>query len=506
MARRRWPWLYRAKTLPESGGGGGGLLEAKLNITATSGPVPFAFTLESTQTLRAGWTQDEVFRDVTFTFEVVGLSGTYETTGKPRYTQSGGPVAGFCILTPGTYTVRVTADDGDGNTDVAEVSVEAIDPDVYWTTGGRTTEAFSTSGDFTGAPAEATQTTASSVGTVVSNRRYLLRAGETFSSITIPMGVSNVAFEAFGSGTKPFVTSINAGESLSRSDWPHHVIIRGLRTRHIEFNTTGYEWTICQNDIEGPATADSMLSNSGALDYYLDWSSRPLSEFYHPNRIHVFENVVDGSPASPGSPGITMHGIFCRSSIVANVIDHAEEHSLRVWMGCYLFIGHNDLGGTALSEIRHALKLHSRGSTLTYSDSIAEAGRRWTPSQPGGQASINIVIADNLGGTGPATGQYTFQLGPQNTDDATLSPPYGTVEILKNVIVERNVFTRGSNWVQDLNIVGVNCTMRENTTSSGSAFHCFVSWPEDYPLNGSDAAQLYMRANGCGPYFGQGVT
>lgn len=479
---------------------GESLVTADLQVSRTSGPAPLAINLDATGSTRTGWTNDEVFRNCTFTFEVVGQTGleTYSTTGGDRYYQQGGPVCNFGLRNVGSFTVRVTVDDGSGNTDTQDVAVTVSNPDTDFAT--TNTIAISSSGTFTGAPSGATQTTTSSTVTAVSNRRYVFRVGES-GSIDIPMGVSNVIVGSFGSGAKPTV-AVNCGESESLTTWPHTVIVRDIESTTLGANTSPYRWTLYNCDIRTTSNAALGVDFGGALGYFLDHHSS-ASSINYPRQNFVIDCTVDA-----GSAGalIGISGFYIQGGIMGCTVEDTHEHSARCWNSHRAFYGHNVFKGQAEESGKHAMKLHASGNNPTYNDNIATVGETWPGglSGVGGLAGRYVVVADNVLGTAASTTQWTLSIGPQNFDSPSYNGFPSTVEGLRDVIVENNVFARGSSWTEDIHIVAVNSVSRGNTvTPSGTVSGNGITSAE-YANQTSDDGPVVMRRDWCGPdYYGQ---
>jgi hypothetical protein len=467
----------------------GGSVAASITAPRTSGPAPFATTFDATQSLRAGWTQAEVFRNCTFTFEVLGETGTYATTGLDKYVQEGGPVAGFILPDAGTYTVRVTVIDGLGNSDTAEIEVEAISADTYFA--GTNTVCVSTSGNFTGAPSGSTHVTGSSAGTIVSGKRYLYRCGETFGNVQLPFGVTDTMFSDFGSGAKPVVPQIRAAESSSLSTWPHTCVIANLSIQFIDFNTCTRRITVYNNTMTGAAVADGKITFGGALGFYLDNGSQANSAFYWPEELCVFENTILGDTSNDSTPNVCVYGYFVKSSIAGNDVDRADEHTMRIFLSRETFVGHNDLGGDHYVDapgpagIRSALKLQSNGVTTSYAGNLGAGA---------GTASVNTVIADNIFGSLAFPGSWIVGIGPENTDATT-------AQGIQDLVYERNIHVRGDYTSQDLHVCGKRITTRDNTISGGGTFGGDAVTSAEYPTGGSGRDE--MIANWCGPYYGE---
>lgn len=433
-----------------------------------------------------------MLQDARWTFEVVGQTGsqTYSVTGLDRFSQTGGPTCAFLLLAPGDYVIRLTLNDGSGNTDTDEVEITVSDPDADYP--NTQTVVISTSGTFTGAPAGAQQVTGSAPSSFESDKRYLYRWDETFSSITIPMGATGWYVGNFGSGTtKPIVPVVAAAESSSLTTWPHTGVIRGLKSSRIEFNTTTQRVTLYDNDVDRPASGDSMIGFCGAMAFYRDNHNTPNS-IYWPREIYIVDNFVRGDTGNDSTPNIAVYGSFGFSGIMGNDIDLADEHSLRVFQHTGLFIGHNRCGGrhSSADTSKHALKMHSANDGTipqneTYNDSTGVTGDSL--------CSQDVTIADNIFGHADFPAPWLVQIGPQNQDP-------GTLEGTKNGVYERNHHIRGSSTTDDLNVVARNFVTRDNTTE-GSTFAGNAINPGEYP--NSDPHRAAMKSSWCNPYAGQ---
>jgi hypothetical protein len=182
-----------------------------LTVSQTTGVAPFGLVFDGVQTTCTDAGVD-TYHDLIYYFEFGDTSCTNYTNGmlagKTRNKFLGGPVTAFTFETPDTYSVRMWVSDGVRVFGPAIQSITVDDPDIVFA--GAATTVVSSSGDFTGAPAGATQVTSSDFdaqilsGTVSgSNKRVLFRRGETFNSGTAGTfnTRSNYYVGVFGAGT-----------------------------------------------------------------------------------------------------------------------------------------------------------------------------------------------------------------------------------------------------------------------------------------------------------------
>lgn len=532
--------------LKRSGAAQSSILSASLASPRTSGPAPLAITYSAKDSTITGMTADQVWRNIWCRFEVVGETGVsnYTTTGLDRYLQTGGPICSFNLLDPGSYTVRLTATLGtpwatghyyvaddyvtqSGNTyqclvahtsgtfatdlsngewelyqagtitDTDEINVTAQDPDVVFA--GTNTICISTSGNFTGAPAGCTQRTSSTIGTVSSDKRFLFFTDESFATVDIPMGVSNIIVGSYGSGAKPIINRIYSAESGTLLTWPHTVIIQDIETPKINSNTSPYRWTIYNCDIPTD-DIEAGIDFGAALGFYYDNHSSPGSMNW-PRENHIFECNVTRDAASAN---LGISGYFNFGGLVANSIDRTYEHSIRIWQSSNGFIGHNAAVGIAdASPSRHALKMMSSGNWVEWAPLITDTGGiAWpgTYEGVGGLGSFNVVVADNILGSTLFNNNWIFAAGPQNGDAET-------VEVFQDFIYERNIHIRPSPpiaWNSDTNLCAKRGTHRFNTVQGGGAVECNTTTSGEYN-GGPGTGRQVMRDFWCGPYYGQGV-
>lgn len=429
--------LTRRPRLPV---GGSGDLTVSLTASRTSGVAPLAVLFDATGTTSNVGTITDTFREPIYTFDFDDPgSGTWPISGLSKSIQIGGPLAAHVFETPGTYTVSVSAPNG--NTATVDITVQ--DPAVVYP--GAQTVFISASGNFAGAPAGAQ--TLTSIPTIVSNRRYIFRDGESFGALDIPHGVTgNLYTRSNTASERPQIAACNLGGMWPPDrNYPEDHTFVGL-----EFRGQVVQWVtgrrITLHKCAQSVTADSKgVFPASAIDY---WAGQVgAGNVYQPREIFVSEHYARGNL----SADTHVFGAAAYSAVIGCDLMTANQHTIRFGRGYKMFMGHNAARGVSSDGIRHALKFHG-GGLSPYTDEYATSGGTW--------ATRYLVIANNLFGDATDNNQWTVALSPQNGVSA---------EGLEDVIAENNRFVRGSQTVSDLTLGGRRMTSRGNTLVGGGA-------------------------------------
>lgn len=440
---------------------------AALSASRTSGPAPLAVFFDATGTTSTE--AIDTFRQCgySFNFGESGL-GNWTHSGKSKNVQRGGPLAAHVFETPGTYTVKVKArdssgGDNDGDTDQAEVEITVSDPDTTYS--GTNTICISTNTDTTGAPSGASLlTNQTSWPSWTSNRRYLLRAGQDFSSfggITINQR-TDIILGKFGTGADPIVSSLaveSGNPNTTGTSWSERIVFDSLDAGSFAIGNSAHDILL-----NGSAFASSgdVVTLGGTLAYYFENETttevRNALEWNSKNFLH--ECTIDASASAYG-----VAGYGYRAALLGNTIFGPSQHCVRLYTSNKVFIGHNriyDCGST-----QHHLKLHANG-TDPIADLIADSGLA--------VRSYQLVVADN-------------NLGLDGTDNNNLSVGIGPGEpssvAVIDAIAETNVFAYDPGT--EMSLGGQRLTERGNSNSTGS-FTVSTSYNSSYIASGYDGA------------------
>ncbi len=432
-------------------------LSAAIDATRLSGPAPLAVMFDATGTTASSGM--DTFREVEYAFDFGDDRGlTWEYSGKPRNTQTGGPLAAHVFDNPGQYTVRLRARTQNGVVSEASVTITVEDP--AKTFPGENTICVSGAGAFAGCPSGSLRQ--AELPRTYAGKRVLLNRGEAFGIVSINRNSDGIIVGSYGTGPKPVVHKVIINSGRLNDRFTDDLTIMGLSIADgIEHSTSGSRYLIYGNELTRPG-GDNKIDIGGALGYFAE--RNPRIPFYNPREIFIVDNVITGQVTKPhlniGSAGAYF-------AIMGNDVGRAEEHTVRLFALYKGVIEHNSLRGIAHSStpdqpsIRHALKLHS-GGLLPYSDAWAETQGRW--------ATRYVVIADNILGDIENNGSWTLAVGPQNRD-------ISTVEGLEDVLIERNQFVRGPHTNTDAWVVGRRITARSNVRVDGRPINLSIGRP-----------------------------
>jgi hypothetical protein len=356
----------------------------------------------------------------------------------------GGPLFVHVYETAGTYTAKVRAcydEDADGTCESGEWSQDEVTITVAspgTTYSGTSTICLSRNTDHTGCPSGATQSSSvSSWPSWASNRRYLLHAGQDFSSLG-DISVRNVEqsqWGKYGSGDDPIVGGIeleNTNPATQHTVWSNRLVFMDLQTSVTGVRSNSHNLFL-------------RLTISGNVTFLRDgWEDHSSLEW--PHHLYFVENTIAGDNYGfIGSGG--MH-CFVGNEIWTTV--GSDGHNIRSGFNYKGVYAHNLLRDNQSSG-RHYIKLHSHGYDTYPESTHLRAGA-------GDPMTKYIVITDNV-------------LGPQSPDVISwaiaVSPQYdGAPEALEDVIVENNLAVR--NYSTEVVMGGRRMTDRSNANTTGS--------------------------------------
>lgn len=421
-----------------------GDITVSLVASRLSGPAPLAvrFSAVGTTTSIAGVT--DPYRQLLYTFDYGDPgSGTWPISGGSKNSDASGPLGAHIFETPGTYTVRCTGSRG-GSSGYQETTITVTDPATVYA--GTNTVYISPSANYASAPSGAeTRTT---LPTIASGKRYILRRGESFGALNIPGGVTGTQIVAdSGAGAKPIVSMIKVGDELVPPGtlFPDDITIEGLQCSG-EVVQTAYIRRLLLKDIDQPN--HSKIDLGAASDY---WSEN-LGDRYGPTLPVARDLFVVGCYARGTNSTFGLTGHLIEAAVLGCDFKGSSQHTLRAWSAYHAVIAHNALRGGSADGIRHALKMHSSGVATFTPGQTYGSGAAWATSK--------VVVYRNLFSDATDNNAFAAVFGPQND---------GSAEPLEDVIVEENVFARGPAWVSDLQLAGRRMTYINNTLVGGGA-------------------------------------
>lgn len=405
----------------------------------TTGVAPLSVTFNAIGTTGDGI--DKPFHNLAYIWNF----NDSNVTGKRGWASN--PVAAHVFTEPGTYDVDLYVySDTESATDTITVTVD--DPETIFS--GTDTYAFSTGGNFDGAPAGSSGVVTSDLATVLgyvdTNRRLLLRRGErwTCGDGQILNGiVGPVYVGAFGSGS---------GEDLDRGYYENDPVIQAtgsfagdesvmlwtaddVRIEHLRFidggaNPWGFLGVASLGDhrVKDFLVHKCQFEGSGTVRVPLGFGSDVPAYNDTYNDAFCFWNCV----AQSGETNVTYNGGH-NSAIGYCYFGSASSHIVRLThFPSGIFIGNtcrNSWGDTH----RHNLKFHAQNIDENSYSVIAE----------------NTFIAE---------GQeyWSVTIGPQDTI---------TNETVRDTIVDGNYFSGTTNdLVESLHIMNAyDITIRNNS-------------------------------------------
>jgi len=435
---------------------------AKLEATRLSGPAPLAVMFDATGT--TGPADLDTFRELTYEFNFGDDRGlTWEHSGLPRNTQSGGPLAAHIFDAPGDYTVVMRVAAPGGGSSEASLKITVEDPNSVYP--GEKTVCVSPSGKYDGCPNGALRETM--LPRTYAGKRVLMNRGESFGIVSINRNNDGIVIGSYGSGAKPIVENVLINSGRFNDKFTDDLVIMDLDILDgLVHMGTGSRYLIYRNNLTHPG-GNNMIEIAGALSYLAQ--ENPKIYFYSPREIFIVDNVVRGQVNNIQKPLANLVGLGAYFAIIGNDMSHAEQHTMRLYGVHKGFVAHNALrgmsyggepGGTG-GSIRSVMKIHSDG-LLPYEDDWSKTKGKWATRQ--------LVIADNLMGDRNNNGFFTAGVAPQNRD-------VGTVEGIEDVIIERNRFIRGPFTNTEMENVGRRIVTRGNTRVDGGVPNLSIGQP-----------------------------
>jgi Fibronectin type III domain len=487
------------------------VVDAKLTASRTRGVSPLAVVFSAEKTTAIGLTEPQAFADIGYHFNFGDPnSGNHSTTGLSKNTQIGGPLAthvfecptGQCVFTVG---VRAQTAPGDYDDDFVTVTVDSAS----YHYAAADTVCVSLLGIWDGdqpCPAGAAQVSSLPEKDEYSNKRILLRRGETFGNLCIAYGAENVLIEPFGNdaNARPVfpanarvdfgvnnacgsfnVTTAQAAALNAAGPWLENITIHTMRIARIQLGTS-YEHVSVHNidaDFEDDLDNSGWISLASGTGRCYNSTTLDCAEVPFPKGAYVTDSIYVGSlaAATNGGVGVNIGAFNCPMinwlGVAGNSFRLAYEHNYRSqgqWRANFShnrFLGHHKHTGG-----KNRLTLRGCGiQDIDPEENRRDAALGWININPNGFGPVSkyLVIADNvLGSTDSGTSDaYKGSTNPQNT---------GSAEGLQLGLWERNTFINSETDISnDLQLVGKDLTARTNNSYSQGASDCYSGF-ENY--------------------------
>ena len=498
------------KTLSPPPYAGGGITPS-LVASRSSGAIPLAIHFDATGTTSSITGITDTFRQLYYSFDYGDTgAGTWVVDGASKETDSGGPIGAHVYeLSAGSKTVTLTVtlgvpwatahtyrvDDfvtqagntykcltqhlaGTFATDLSTskwvlhasglvqgsttTTVTPQDADTVFS--GTNTVCVDPTGGTTGGPAGAQYVT--SMPTIVSNKRYLVKRGQSIAGFTVPRTVSGVRVGAYGTGIKPICTSavaVNDGGTPSTAVWAQDVVVADLNVQGgMSQNSCGRHVMFLRCDLDQAGAAANNSFGFGSALFYMAGAngggdpSRVLAttDFYQPKYVFLVDCYQRGDYSDGSTPLTAFYGSGDHLVFMGNDWRGAAQHTIRITNTRKGLLQHNKIEDRAFDNIRLALKLHASGPDV-WMDNL-QTTTRWR--------SNNIVIRSNIFGAADSTGSWTMDTGPQ-------SGGTGYDEGLIDIIIEGNTYVRSPSKNTDIICVGDRITTRNNVRADAGVLN-----------------------------------
>jgi hypothetical protein len=450
---------------PVSCSGTSGPLTLKARAVRDTGISPLLVFFDATGTTDTSMSgSGKTFRDVTYTwnFGDTGASGTdtweygANRDFNSRNTASGG-VAAHLYVTPGVdsaYVVTVTARAG-SNTARCQLGVTAHDPSRANGFAGTRTTCVSASGTPSpgsgGCPAGAATLHTSSFNTALgsshlsSGKRVLFKCGDRFTGDGATLAGITWSVGAYGGceGTqtnRPILSDSGSGGEL-------YVSVKSGDGRIADLDLEGNGRGLVAmavlagtNVVPYQLTFSNLLSNGNHASYYTPQGHQVgivNSVMTGMKTIGVFWNNGGNNPGSWSGPfpNDNYQAMLGNSFNGAGVGNGSGIETVRIAACRFCVIENNTIENA--SNVGAVLKLHSgnRGSSVAWAGVYSEF----------------IEISDNL---------FTGTSGAQLVENAPQNSAFD--ERLRNIVVERNLFSSGAASGRQLLVSAVNESVRDN--------------------------------------------
>lgn len=431
-----------------------GPLTVSIAASRTSGPAPLAVFFDCTGSTH---TAANAFREIGYYADYGDPgSGTWTHSGQSKNIDKGAPLFAHVFETPGLYTVKVRGLDSSSNVDQDEVTITVTDPDSVYS--GTNTVCISRTTDTTGSPAGAQLlTNQTSWPTFSSNKRYLLRAGQDFSSFgSISLNQkSDIIVGSFGSGADPIVSGVTV-ESSSDSNPPSSygsnkvVMDLSMPSGRVDASGSAHEILLLRLYIGAPGSGHG-ISIGTLLDYYFNGGGASKLTTAQRNAIEWAKNVfaVECEVAAGDTCNVFNSG-GRGSHFLGCTMYGPVEHNLRSPTNYKAVIAHNWFYAVT-DAIRHNVKLHSKG--------IADAEPVFL-SQENDPDTRYVTIRKNkiLNASGTDNNQWSVVPSPQSGS---------FTEGVRDVIIEENEWQKNA-VSAEIAWWGIDIVQRGNTMVTGT--------------------------------------
>jgi len=425
-------------------------LKPSLVASRTIGTAPLFVHFDATATTSKN--VPDPFRQVLYTFDYGdSAAGNWVTTGKARGIKAGGPIGAFVFERPGTYTVRMVANDG-RHSDERRITITVLDPDIVYA--GEATVCISTDGSTGWGPAGAAYVTGIPEKSTWNGKRLMFKRGQDFSSenaISVTGGAANFQLCASeGTDAKPILPAVGIGDSRPPAGteiWPTNIALIDLNfPAGFSIGAAGQHHLALRCD----APNGTQISFGWSIYYMFDdpYQYVPIDQWPVPKYHALVECTF------PGDQATAYYNIFSdgcsHAAILGCTMEQAVYHNLRLTQAYKTLVADSAFKGQSPSSSYHCVKVHS-GSLAPYAEPLTSGSKFW--------ATRYVVAQHNIVGSAACTYAWLTAFCPQNP---------ASEEGVQDVLVLGNTFIRSADGQVDVVMGGSRITTLDNTTQGGS--------------------------------------
>lgn len=425
-------------------------LKPSLVASRTIGTAPLFVHFDATATTSKN--VPDPFRQVLYTFDYGdSAAGNWVTTGKARGLKAGGPIGAFVFERPGTYTVRMVANDG-RHSDERRITITVLDPDVVYA--GEATVCIATDSSTGWGPAGAAYVNAIPDKSTWNGKRLIFKRGQDFSAssdVVITRGAANFQLCASsGAGAKPIlpVVSIGGDRPPAGTDpWPDNITLVDLNfTRGYRIGAYGQHHLALRCDM--PAAQELNFGWSIYAMFDDQYQFVPIDQWPVPKYHAMAECTM------PGDQSTATYNLFSdacsHAAILGCTMSQAVYHNLRLCQAYKTLLADNVTEGRSPNSDYHCIKVHG-GSLAPYAEPLTSGSKFW--------ATRYVVAQDNLIGSAGCLYAWLAAFSPQNSS---------VTEGVQDILVLGNTFIRSGAGQVDVVMGGSRITTLDNTTQGGS--------------------------------------
>ena len=354
-----------------------------------TGPAPLVIFFDATDT-RSANANTNVFREFGYHFDFgydsanAAIIGNWEYSGKPKANQIGGPLATHMYEIPGTYTASVRAQSPTGEYQDRYITIVVQNANTIYSGANTVLVSTDNSSDAAYPSAVTYNVAASGAVTFASDKRYLFKRGQDFTSVThnILQNVARIQISTFGSGVKPLIEFGDIGK-LPPKTYETQLNSLTIKDANVNLISIGFANDLhvigMERNISGTA-GETAFGYGTTVTYYFknvpaNTNRKDIKFPKNIGNINANYKAFDSLAVSYCSFGLARMLTF-----MGNQTGNNGSHNYRIAFTNKCFVGHNKIFGanasysvpyTSGDNNNSCIKLHSPGGlTTTFADDL----------------------------------------------------------------------------------------------------------------------------------------